>query len=84
MDDDELDEDPDAPRVVGKPSHKADGRTFYTRLIKGEEELRVGQDVCLDTSETGDLVSCTLCDWPCAAPATLGLLVRPRTAITHV
>ena len=56
-DDDEMggesdfEDDPDAPRVVGKPTHKMDGKTFYTRMTKGDQELRVGQDVYLENNQ---------------------------------
>jgi len=49
-DDESEEEDPDAPRVSGKATHKAEGKTYYRKMvIKGTEELRVGQDVYLDT-----------------------------------
>ena len=43
------DDDPDAPRVIGKSTAKQDGKTFYRRMTKGDDELRIGQDVYLDT-----------------------------------
>jgi len=49
-DDDDEDDDPDAPRVAGKPTHKLDGKTFYQRMVKGDEELRLGQDVYLENN----------------------------------
>ena len=48
--DEDEDEDPDAPRVTGKPYLKTDGKMFYRQMFKGETELRVGQDVYLDTN----------------------------------
>ena len=49
-DDDDEEDDPDAPRVAGKPTHKLDGKTFYQRMVKGDEELRLGQDVYLENN----------------------------------
>lgn len=50
-DDDELSDDPDAPRVQGKPTHKLDGKLFYKKMLKGDEELRIGQDVYLENGQ---------------------------------
>ena len=46
----ESDPDEDAPRVVGKPISKADGKVFYEKLVKGDETLKVGQDVYLENN----------------------------------
>jgi len=49
-DDDDEDEDPDAPQVAGKPISKSEGKVYYRKMIiKGSDELRLGQDVYLDT-----------------------------------
>ena len=50
-DDDDLDDDPDAPKVAGKPTHKVDGKVFYTKLTKGDEEIHIGQDVYLENNQ---------------------------------
>ena len=44
----EEEEDPDAAQTVGKPTHKADGKVFYQKMIKDDKELAVGQDVYLE------------------------------------
>ena len=50
-DDGEESDDPDAPKVSGKASFKADGKLFYNKLTKGEESIAVGQDVYLENGQ---------------------------------
>ena len=47
-DDDDESDDPDAPVVVGKSTHKAEGKLFYEKMKKGDETISVGQDVYLE------------------------------------
>ena len=41
----------DAPRLVGSPTHKADGKIFHSKFVKDGVEYSIGQDVYLENNE---------------------------------
>ena len=44
-------EDEDTPKLVGKPTHKAEGKLYHQKFQKGDEVYTIGQDVYLENGE---------------------------------